>query len=145
MAESYTGEAYCVKCKEKREFTGHVEETNGRRFAKGICPVCGTKVTRILGSIEGRKFQVSGHTDNVPTGKNSRFKSNWELSSQRALTVLDLMIKEGMDARRLSAAGYADVLPVGSNDTDDGKRQNRRIEIVLQPNIEDLPGIDDKQ
>ncbi len=49
MAEEYTGEAYCVKCKEKREFTGHVEETNGRRFAKGICPVCGTKVTRILG------------------------------------------------------------------------------------------------
>ena len=49
MAESYTGEAYCVKCKEKREFTGHVEETNGRRFAKGICPVCGTKMNRILG------------------------------------------------------------------------------------------------
>ena len=47
--ESYTGEAYCVKCKAKREFTGHVEETNGRRFAKGICPTCGTKVTRILG------------------------------------------------------------------------------------------------
>jgi hypothetical protein len=49
MAESYSGEAYCVKCKEKRQFDGHVEETNGRRFAKGICPVCGTKVTRILG------------------------------------------------------------------------------------------------
>ncbi|MBL8636734.1 MAG: OmpA family protein [Myxococcales bacterium] len=103
------------------------------------------QVTRILGSIEGRKFQVAGHTDNVPTGKNSRFKSNWELSSQRALTVLELMIKEGMDAKRLSAAGYADVLPVATNDSDDGKRQNRRIEIVLQPNIEDLPGIDEKQ
>ena len=103
------------------------------------------QVTRILNSIEGRKFQVAGHTDNVPTGKNSRFKSNWELSSQRALTVLELMIKEGMDAKRLSAAGYADVLPVATNDSDDGKRQNRRIEIVLQPNIEDLPGIDDKQ
>jgi len=49
MAEEYTGEAYCVKCKEKREFTGHVEEKNSRRFAKGICPECGTKVTRILG------------------------------------------------------------------------------------------------
>ena len=49
MAEEYTGEAYCVKCKEKREFNGHVEEKNSRRFAKGICPVCGTKVTRILG------------------------------------------------------------------------------------------------
>ena len=49
MAEEYTGEAYCVKCKEKRNFTGHVEEKNSRRFAKGICPECGTKVTRILG------------------------------------------------------------------------------------------------
>ncbi|MFM7146149.1 MAG: DUF5679 domain-containing protein [Actinomycetales bacterium] len=49
MAESYSGEAYCVKCKEKRSFDGHVEVSNGRRFAKGICPVCGTKVTRILG------------------------------------------------------------------------------------------------
>ena len=49
LADSYTGAAYCVKCKEKREFTGTVEETNGRRFAKGICPTCGTKVTRILG------------------------------------------------------------------------------------------------
>lgn len=102
------------------------------------------QVTGILNSIEGRKFQVAGHTDNVPTGKNSRYKSNWELSSQRALTVLDLMVKEGMDVRRLSAAGYADVLPVSANDSDDGRRQNRRIEIVLQPNIEDLPGIDEK-
>ena len=49
MAESYTGEAYCVKCKEKRAFTGNVEETNGRRFAKRICPVCGTTVPRIQG------------------------------------------------------------------------------------------------
>ncbi|MBA2478058.1 MAG: DUF5679 domain-containing protein [Actinomycetes bacterium] len=49
MAETYEGDAYCVKCKEKREFTGEVVETNGRRMAKGICPVCGTKMNRILG------------------------------------------------------------------------------------------------
>ena len=49
-AESYTGEAYCVKCKEKREFTGVVVEKNGRRMAQGICPVCNTKVNRILGN-----------------------------------------------------------------------------------------------
>ncbi len=48
-SESYTGEAYCVKCKEKRAFTGHVVEKNGRRMAQGICPVCNTKVNRILG------------------------------------------------------------------------------------------------
>lgn len=103
-----------------------------------------TQVTQILSGIEGRKFQIAGHTDNVPTGKNSKFKSNWELSSARALVVLDLMIKAGMDPKRVSAAGYADVLPIATNDSDDGKKQNRRIEIVLVPNIEDLPSIDDK-
>ena len=49
MAESYTGEAYCVKCKEKRDFTGEVHEANGRRMAKGIGPDCGTKHNRSLG------------------------------------------------------------------------------------------------
>jgi hypothetical protein len=47
MAETYNG--YCVKCKEKRDFEGEVTETNGRRMAKGTCPVCGTKMNRILG------------------------------------------------------------------------------------------------
>ena len=47
---SYTGEAYCVKCKAKREFTGEIKvSASGRRMAQGICPVCGTKVNRILG------------------------------------------------------------------------------------------------
>ena len=102
------------------------------------------QVTGILNGIEGRKFQVAGHTDNRPIGKSSKFASNWELSADRALVVLNLMIKSGMDAKRLSAAGYADVLPVATNDTDDGRKQNRRIEIVLVPNLEDLPSIDDK-
>jgi hypothetical protein len=47
MAETYNG--YCVKCKEKRDFSGEVHETNGRRMAKGTCPICGTKMNRILG------------------------------------------------------------------------------------------------
>lgn len=50
MAQSYSGEAYCVKCKEKRAFAGEVYETNGRRMAKGKCPVCNITVTRILGN-----------------------------------------------------------------------------------------------
>ena len=50
VAESYTGDAYCVKCKEKRDFTGEVKVSeSGRRMAQGICPVCGTKLNRILG------------------------------------------------------------------------------------------------
>jgi hypothetical protein len=50
VAESYTGDAYCVKCKEKRDFTGEIKVSeSGRRMAQGICPVCGTKLNRILG------------------------------------------------------------------------------------------------
>lgn len=47
VAETYNG--YCVKCREKRDFSGEITETNGRRMAKGTCPVCGTRMTRILG------------------------------------------------------------------------------------------------
>jgi chemotaxis protein MotB len=96
------------------------------------------QVTAVLGSIEGRKFQVTGHTDNVPI-KSHKFKSNWELSTARAVEVVKLMMESGMEGKRLSAAGYADELPVAKNDTEDGRKQNRRIEIVVQPNIEDLP------
>ncbi|PRY15116.1 DUF5679 domain-containing protein [Kineococcus rhizosphaerae] len=49
MADTWSGEFYCVKCKEKREAEGQVVETNGRRMAKGTCPVCGTNLNRILG------------------------------------------------------------------------------------------------
>jgi DNA polymerase III alpha subunit (gram-positive type) len=49
VSETYSGEFYCVKCKQKREATGDVVVANGRRMAKGICPVCGTKLNRILG------------------------------------------------------------------------------------------------
>ena len=102
------------------------------------------EVTAILAAITGRKFQVAGHTDNVAPGKRGTFKSNWELSTARAVTVVHFMIDDGgMPADRLAAAGYADQLPVGSNETAEGRQQNRRIEIVLMPNIEDLPNLDD--
>jgi hypothetical protein len=49
MSDTYSGEFYCVKCKEKRQAEGKIVETNGRRMAKGTCPVCGTNLNRILG------------------------------------------------------------------------------------------------
>jgi chemotaxis protein MotB len=100
------------------------------------------QVTQILSGIEGRKFQVAGHTDNIPI-KSGKFKSNWELSTARAVEVVKLMMSDGMDGKRLSAAGYADERPVGDNATEEGRRANRRIEIVVQPNIEDLPSLED--
>ena len=101
------------------------------------------EVSTILAGIQGRKFQVAGHTDNQPI-HGSRYKTNWELSTARAVEVVHFMIdKGGMPKDRLSAAGFADQLPVASNETDEGRKANRRIEIVLLPNIEDLPPMDD--
>jgi chemotaxis protein MotB len=97
------------------------------------------EVTKILAGIPGRSFQVAGHTDNVPIGKKGKFKSNWELSASRAVNVVKFMIENGMDATRVSAAGYAESDAVGDNSTEEGKMLNRRIEIILVPTIEELP------
>jgi chemotaxis protein MotB len=99
------------------------------------------QVTAVLKSIENRSFQVAGHTDDVPI--RGRYASNWELSTARALAVVKVMLDKGMEAKRVSAAGFAETDPVEKNDTADGRAKNRRIEIVLLPNIEELPSLDD--
>lgn len=102
------------------------------------------EVGQILAAIEGRKFQVAGHTDNQGLARGSKYKDNWDLSAARALQVVHFLIKEAaMPAERLSAAGFADQMPIAKNDTEEGRKQNRRIEVVLMPNIEDLPKLDD--
>jgi chemotaxis protein MotB len=78
---------------------------------------------------------IEGHTDNVPI-KLSGWKSNWELSTARALSVLHYLVKEqGIAPERLSAIGYGEYRPVASNDTAEGRKQNRRVEIVILPNV----------
>ncbi len=96
-----------------------------------------TAIADVIGTIQGRHFQVAGHTDNVPI-KNDQFPSNWELSTARALRVTRFLIDKGVHPSALSAAGYADVDPVASDDTPDGRQRNRRTEITLQPNISEL-------
>lgn len=99
------------------------------------------KVAQVLSTIGDRRFLVAGHTDNVPI-KTAKFASNWELSTARAVEVVRLLIAGGMKPQVLGAAGYAEFDPVGSNDTPETKAQNRRIEIVLEPNLSDLPNLD---
>jgi chemotaxis protein MotB len=95
------------------------------------------QVGAVLASVPGRRFQVSGHTDTDPIVA-SGFASNWELSSARALEVVHVLIGAGMRPAALSAAGYAEFDPVSSNDSPANKARNRRIEITLQPNIDEL-------
>lgn len=99
------------------------------------------EIANILKSIPNRSFQIAGHTDNVPI-RTRRFKSNWELSTARAVSVVKYMAANGMDPKVLSAAGYAEQDPVGDNSTKEGRQQNRRIEITLMPNMDELPKMD---
>jgi len=99
-----------------------------------------TEVAEILDDVEGRDFQIAGHTDDVPI-RTARFPSNWELSTTRALTVTHFLVERGVEEERLSAAGFADTEPVAENDSEQGRQQNRRIEIVLLPNYDELPDL----
>lgn len=96
------------------------------------------QLTGILRTLEGRAFQVAGHTDDVGSDE-----MNWTLSLNRAREVVLYMIEMGMAPDRLSAAGYGKYAPVAANETPEGKAQNRRIEIILVPNLEELFGFDD--
>ncbi len=93
-----------------------------------------------LKSVGDREFLVSGHTDNVPI-KTARFKSNWELSTARAVVMVDTMIEQGYPPAQLGAAGFGEFDPVADNSNPDTRAQNRRIEIVLMPLLGDIPGM----
>jgi chemotaxis protein MotB len=101
------------------------------------------EVAAVLTQIPDREFQVAGHTDNVPLGKGHKFKSNWSLSTARAVAVVSFLQDSGVKPTSLSAAGYSEYQPAASNDTDEGKAQNRRIEITLMPNLDELPDLSD--
>lgn len=74
---------------------------------------------------------VEGHTDNAPI-KTEKFPSNWELSAQRAATVVRVLAEAGVDARRLQAVGYGDSRPLADNAAEDGRRENRRVALFLR-------------
>ncbi len=95
------------------------------------------KIANVLKEFSDRSFQVEGHTDNVPM-ISGKYKSNWELSASRALSVVHLMIKEGVEAKNLSAAGFGEFKPRAHNDGWKNRALNRRIEIVMLPNLEIL-------
>jgi chemotaxis protein MotB len=97
-----------------------------------------TEVAAVLKEFPDRKFVIGGHTDNVPL-KGSKYKDNWELATARALTVTKFLIEQGVSPKSLSAAGYGEFDPIADNGTDEGRQENRRIEIILVPNIDELP------
>jgi chemotaxis protein MotB len=85
---------------------------------------------------DSHAIQVEGHTDNIPI-VTEKFPSNWELSAVRASSVVRLMISNGVDAARLTAAGYGENRPIGPNDTEEGRMRNRRVTIMILSSLPD--------
>ena len=98
------------------------------------------EVADALAEFPDRSFQVEGHTDNVPI-KTDRFPSNWELSTARAVSVVKLFQKRGMQPENLSAAGYGEFQPRADNGSAEGRTLNRRIEVVMVPDLQALPDL----
>jgi chemotaxis protein MotB len=91
------------------------------------------KIAALLAQHPDLKIHVIGHTDNVPI--RSRFTSNWELSTARALAAVHFLTeKAGVDPRRVGAVGYGEYRPIADNATAEGRSKNRRIAITILPN-----------
>ncbi len=93
------------------------------------------RVADIVKDITDKQIRIEGHTDNVMIGHvlAEKFPTNWELSTARSTMVVKYLQERGVDPSFLSAAGYSEYRPVDSNETEEGRAKNRRIEIVLIP------------
>lgn len=93
------------------------------------------KVTKVITEkVSDRNIAVEGHTDNEPI-KYSGWKSNWELSTARATSVLHYLEERGISPKKLQATGYGEYRPVASNDSAEGRQKNRRVEIIILPKM----------
>lgn len=101
------------------------------------------KVGAALAELPSQRIQVAGHTDNMPIGEKIQWTDNWELSSARALTVTRFLIAQGVNPTNLSAAGHGEFDPVASNDGAGGRKKNRRIELILLPDLSELTPLAD--
>jgi chemotaxis protein MotB len=98
------------------------------RLEKNAVPIIG-KIARILNT-SANPIQVEGFTDNNPIN-TPRFPSNWELSAARSATVVHLLERYGLNPDRLSAIGYGEFKPIADNETEEGRRKNRRVTLVV--------------
>lgn len=94
-------------------------------------------IERVAAQIRGRPAEVfvEGHTDNVQLGRRTRtcFPTNWELAAARAGSVVRMLAESGVDSTRLRIVSRGPFAPIATNDTEEGRAKNRRIEILLRP------------
>jgi chemotaxis protein MotB len=81
--------------------------------------------------LAGRKIRIEGHTDNVSVDPEGPWKSNWELSTARSISVLEYLTGLGVEEKRFQVAGFAATMPIASDDTAEGRAYNRRVDIIV--------------
>jgi chemotaxis protein MotB len=92
-----------------------------------------TEIANLLVTDLPRNIYIEGHTDNIPTD-GDEYPSNWELSSERAINFMKILLEnEKLDPRKFSATGYGEYQPVATNDTAKGRAENRRVEVLISP------------
>lgn len=140
-----------------RNFEGKgltVEERNGKvyismenklLFESGSWAVGtqGKKAVKQLGSVLAQNTDIAvlieGHTDDDPYTGNTQLSGNWDLSTKRATAIVNILLEnKQIDAQNLTAAGRGEFAPVASNETNEGKSKNRRIEVILTPKLDEI-------
>ncbi|AXT62104.1 cell envelope biogenesis protein OmpA [Aquimarina sp. AD10] len=140
-----------------RNFEGKgltVEERNGKvyismenklLFESGSWAVGtqGKKAVKQLGSVLAQNTDIAvlieGHTDDDPYTGNAQLSGNWDLSTKRATAIVNILLEnKQIDAQNLTAAGRGEFAPVASNETNEGKSKNRRIEVILTPKLDEI-------
>ena len=98
-----------------------------------------TNLAEVLGQNPDINVLIEGHTDNVPLRGTGILKDNWDLSVLRSTAVVRLLTEnKNLDPRRLTAAGRGEYIPVDPDKTESAKAKNRRIEVILTPNLDEL-------
>lgn len=133
---------------EQRDGKVYVSMENKLLFNSGSWAVGteGTKAVKQLGKVLGINPDIAvlieGHTDNVPYTGNGILTNNWDLSTKRATSIVNILRENAnIPAENLTAAGRGEYAPVASNETVEGKAKNRRIEVILTPKLDELSKI----
>lgn len=130
---------------EQRNGKVYVSMENKLLFESGSWVVNsrGREAVLALGKVLGENKEIAvlieGHTDNVPYGEKGLIKNNWDLSTKRATSIVNILTENNnIPKDNLTAAGRGEYAPLGSNDTSEGRAKNRRIEVVLTPMLDEI-------
>ena len=130
---------------EQRDGKVYVSMENKLLFSSGSWAVGteGRRAVQQLGSVLGVNPDIAvlieGHTDNVPYKGNGQLTSNWDLSTKRATSIVNILRENAsITPENLTAAGRGEFAPVATNDSAEGKAKNRRIEVILTPKLDEL-------